>query len=599
MLPQQPDRIPLSHRPLGNQKSLTGRFWEMRQGDERLSLALGQRHNLPMVLAEILAARGHSLETIQDFLTPTIKALLPDPSHLLDLDRGVERVIRAMEGGQKIVVFADYDVDGATASALLRRYLRDIGYECGLYIPNRIEEGYGPNVPAMHTLKDQGYDLILMVDCGSTAFEPLNAAHELEMDIVVLDHHAAQAKLPPAYALINPNRLDETSPLTHLCAAGLTFVFLVGLHRQLRCHGWFTSRPEPDLRQYLDLVALGTVCDVMPLNGLNRAFVTQGLKVMGQRGNMGLNQLLETAGLEDPPSTYHLGFVLGPRINAGGRVGQADFGSRLLTTTDLSEAQYIAEHLNLYNKERQTIELQVLEEALTQITRQNLDQLPLIMVSGDGWHPGVIGIVASRIKERFNRPACVVGFAQDIGKGSGRSVQGIHLGSAMHSACHKGLLVYGGGHAMAAGFTVEKDKYQAFYDHLLESFAQGLNAMEPIYDIDGLLTISGATVDFVHQLSLLEPYGNGNPTPRFAFIHVKIGYATIVGQHHIKVDLIAEDGSRLKAMAFRAVDTELGNFLLENRHQPCHMAGSLKLNTWMGKTEICLTIEDIIPLSPL
>lgn len=596
MLEHKSTFSPHLHRPFGDQKSLTGKFWEMKEGDERLSLALSQKYTLPMVLAEILAARGLTTETAQDFLTPTIKALLPDPSHLLELDQGVERVIQALQKGQKIVVFADYDVDGATSSALLRRYMRDIGYECGLYIPNRIEEGYGPNVPAMHTLKSQGYDLMIMVDCGSTAFEPLQAAHDLGMDVIVIDHHVTQAKLPQASALINPNRLDETSPLTTLCAAGLTFVFLVGLHRQLRRHHWFEERVEPDLRQYLDLVALGTVCDVMPLVGLNRAFVTQGLKVMTQRGNLGLNQLLDTAGLEDVPSTYHLGFVLGPRINAGGRVGQADFGSRLLTTTDLPEAQYIAEHLNLYNKERQTIELQVLEDALNQIERQKLDQHPLIMVSGEGWHPGVIGIVASRLKERFNRPACVVGFAQDMGKGSGRSIQGIHLGSAMHSACHKGLLVYGGGHAMAAGFTVERPNYQPFYDHLLETFAQGINAIDPVYDLDGLLTISGATMDFVNQLNQLEPYGSGNPTPRFAFSHVKIGYATIVGQHHIKGDLIAEDGTHLKAMAFRAVETPLGDFLLKNRNTPCHVAGQLKVNTWMGRTDLCLTIEDIMPL---
>lgn len=594
MLHPKASPVSRSHRPFGDHKSLTGRTWEINTGDERLSTALSQRYKLPMVLAEILAARGHTIETTQDFLAPTLKALLPDPSHLIDLDKGVERVVTALEKGQKIVIFADYDVDGATSSALLRRYFRDIGHECGLYIPHRIEEGYGPNVPAMHTLKSQGYEVIIMVDCGSTAFEPLAAAKELQMDTVVIDHHAAQVKLPDAYALINPNRIDETSPLTHLCAAGLAFVFLVGLHRHLRQRQWFDQKTEPDLRRYLDLVALGTVCDVMPLTGLNRAFVTQGLKVMKQRGNLGLNQLLETAGLEDAPSTYHLGFVLGPRINAGGRVGQADLGSRLLFTTDLPESQYIAEKLHLYNKERQTIEALVLEEALSQIERYNLDRHPLIMVSGDGWHPGVIGIVASRIKERFNRPACVVGFAQDIGKGSGRSIPGIHLGSAMHSACHKELLVYGGGHAMAAGFTVEREKYQAFYDHLLESFGQGLSEIEPILELDGLLTFSGATMDLAHQLSLLEPYGSGNPTPRFAFPHGKIGYATIVGQHHIKVDLISEDGTHLKAMAFRAVDTPLGDFLLNNRHTTCHIAGTLKINNWMGKTELTLTIEDIM-----
>ncbi len=585
-----------SKHPFGKVRSIADRIWEKKESDERLSLALSQRYQLPMVLAEILAARGYSLDTAETFLNPTLKALLPDPSHLMDLDKGVNRVVTALKRNENIVIFADYDVDGATSSALLRRYFQDIGIPCGLYIPNRIEEGYGPNIPAMHALKGQGYDLMIMVDCGSTAFEPLEAACELNLNVIVIDHHATQTKLPQAYALINPNRLDESSPLTQLCAAGLAFIFLVGLHRQLRQEKWFEDKPEPDLRRYLDLVALGTVCDVMPLTGLNRAFVTQGLKVMRQRGNLGLNQLLETAGLEEAPSAYHLGFVLGPRINAGGRVGQADFGSRLLTTQEFPEAQYISEQLNLYNKERQTIETLVLEDAINQIERYGLDRHPLIMVSGDGWHPGVIGIVASRLKERFNRPACVVGFLNDMGKGSGRSIPGIHLGSAMHSACDKGLLVYGGGHAMAAGFTVERSNYQAFYDHLLENFSNKIQAIEPVLELDGLLSLSGATLELVSQLSILEPYGNGNPTPRFAFNHIKIGYASIVGQHHLKVDLVSQDGAHLKAMAFRAVGTPLGDYLLHHRHALCHVAGTLKVNTWMGKKEICLIIEDIMPL---
>jgi single-stranded-DNA-specific exonuclease len=582
--------------PIGEKKSITGRLWSLREVNERLSLAISQQYSLPLLLAEIIARRGHTLESAYDFLKPTLKSLLPDPSHLKDLNRGVKRLIDAILTQQKLVVFADYDVDGATASALLRRYFQDIGVECGLYIPNRIEEGYGPNVPAIHHLKAQGYDVMIMVDCGSTAFEPLQTASDLKLDTIIIDHHVTQPKLPEVYALINPNRFDEDSPLTHLCAAGLAFVFLVGLHRQLRQYNWFDNRPEPDLRQYLDLVALGTVCDVMPLTGLNRAYVTQGLRVMTQRGNLGINQLLDCAGLEEIPSAYHLGFILGPRINAGGRVGQADFGSRLLTTQHLPEAQYLAEQLELYNKERQVIESQVIEEALEQIHQKKLDHNPLIMVAGHNWHPGVIGIVASRLKERFNRPACVVGFAQGVGKGSGRSIPGFSLGSAMHTACHQGLLLYGGGHAMAAGFTVAQEKYEEFYGYLLSCF-DDLPVLETSYELDGLLALSAISVDFVQQLGKLEPYGNGNPAPRFGFHRIKIGYTTIVGQHHIKVDLVGEDGVCVKAMAFRAVDTPLGDFLLKNRHQFCHVVGTLKLNTWLGKTDVTLIIEDIITLA--
>jgi len=580
--------------PFGNQLSVAGRIWQLKVPDERLSLAISQRHQVPLFLSTILAARGHSLASVSDFLNPTLKTLLPDPSHLKDLDQAVHRVIEAIEKDQKIIIFADYDVDGATSSALIRRYLRDIGINADVYIPNRIEEGYGPNVPAMHTLHQQGYQLIVMVDCGTTAFEPLACATQLGMDVIVIDHHTAQAKLPEAYAIINPNRLDEASPLTHLCAAGLSFVFLVGLHRALRQQGWFTKRAEPDLRRYLDLVALGTVCDVMPLKGLNRAYVAQGLKVMRQRGNLGLNQLLQHAQLEDALSAYHLGFILGPRINAGGRVGQADFGSRLLSTEILSEAQYFATQLEGFNKERQVIEQQVLDQAITQIERQNLTQHPLIMVAEQGWHPGVIGIVASRLKERFNRPACVVGFHQDIGKGSGRSIPNVHLGNAMHTACHKGLLVHGGGHAMAAGFTVERAQYDSFYEHLIETLKPQMTSAAPIFEVDGVLSPSGATIELIEQLNLLEPYGSGNPMPRFVLNQVKIGYATVVGNHHIKCDIYSEDGTRLKAIAFRAVDTELGQFLLQNHRPSCHIAGTLKLDTWLGQSQVSLTIEDVM-----
>lgn len=574
--------------------SVGGRRWIFDDANPREALQLAQNHAIGTLAASILLKRGITFKTAQTFLQPTLRDLMPDPSHLKDLDTGVERIAKALKDGETLAVFGDYDVDGATATALLRRYFRDIGITLRVYIPQRIEEGYGPTIPAMQQLAKEGVTTLLMVDCGTTAFAPLEEAHRLGMDVVVIDHHMSQPALPVATAIINPNRLDESSPLTNLCAAGLGFVFLVALQRHLKQNRWFESRLEPDLMQYLDLVALGTVCDVMLLTGLNRAFVAQGLKVMARRGNPGLRCLADIAGVDDIPSAYHLGFLLGPRINAGGRVGRAEYGSRLLSTNDDLEAQQLARELDLYNKERQTIESLVLEEAIAQVERGGLDRHPIILVAQEGWHPGVIGIVAGRLKERYNRPTCVIGFDKDTGKGSGRSITGVNLGAAMHTACHHGLLVAGGGHAMAAGFTVMKDKLDQFYTFLKDTLRQQVANIEPTLELDGMLTPSGATLNLIKELKLLEPFGNGNPTPKFCIHKAKVTYAEQVGINHIRCTLEGEDGTRLKAMAFRALGTPLGDALLARTNKSIEVAGTLKADSWNGRHSVTCFIDDIM-----
>ncbi len=582
-----------------NQKSslsVTGKLWHLKNPDERTVLGLAQQYNLPEIVTRLLVNRGITLETAPNYLQPTLRELLPDPSFLLDMDKAIERTIDAIEKKQPIVVYGDYDVDGATSSALLRRYFKDIGYPIQLYIPDRIEEGYGANKEALELLYRQGQRLVLMVDSGTTAFEPLEHAHSLGLDVIILDHHTAQPALPKSIGIVNPNRLDQDlgdyQYLCHLCAAGVSFLFLIGLQRTLRQKGWFSHTPEPNLLHYLDLVALGTVCDVMPLVGLNRAFVTQGLKILKQRQNPGLSILSDIAGVNETISTYHLGFILGPRINAGGRVGQANLGSLLLTTDDKMEAQKIANSLNQFNLQRQEIEKQVLEEAIEQIEARSLHRHPVLLVGEEGWHPGVIGIVASRLKERYNRPACVIGFENGIGKGSGRSITGVELGAAMHIAVHQSLLEKGGGHAMAAGFTVHKDKYDLFHTFLNNHLGKQISEITPTLKLDGYLSIGAATEALLQTIGCLEPFGNGNASPKFAFNQVRVAYIDTVGENHLRCQLADEAGNRLKAMAFRAKNTPLGRYLEETKGERIQVAGTLKVDSWQGSTNVSFIIED-------
>ena len=578
--------------------SVKERLWRLKPSDERQALALAQHFNLPLIIASLLTQRGITLEHAAFFLEPKLKDSLPDPSSLQDLDKAVSRLIHAIENKEKIAIFGDYDVDGATSSALLSRYFSALGVPVTIYIPDRILEGYGPNTQALLKLAQDNVRVVITVDCGTTAFEPLEAARAAGLDTIIIDHHIPESKHPPVVALVNPNRLDESGEWGYLAAVGVCFLFLVGLNRGLRQRGFFKGSPygvsEPDLTTLLDLVALGTVCDVVPLKGLNRAFVARGLDVMRHRRNLGLKTLMDVAGVRECPEPYHLGFTLGPRINAGGRIGTSRLGVDLLTTEDPVEATRLAQTLDQFNRERQRVEQTVLEEAIEQVHTHQKDT-PILVVSSVGWHPGVIGIVASRLKEQFNRPALVVSFEEEntIGKGSGRSVVGLDLGSYIQGAKQKGLLVNGGGHMMAAGFSVAWNQLGAFHQFLQDRFIQSRLQISNELSIDAFLTLKGASLDFVKILKKLSPYGQGNPSPRFLFEHVQILKSQIVGKNHVRCLLTDKSGGRLFGTAFQSAESPLGEALLTSGQRSVHLVGTLKSDSWMGEERVQLTIEDL------
>ena len=585
---------------LGVERSLLGKRWRARLADSTAGLTLAQAIEVPELVGRVLAARGIAAEEAPDYLDPTLRRLLPDPLHLRDMETAIARLARALEAGEKIAIFGDYDVDGATSAALLSRFLDAVAGPPTIYIPDRLREGYGPNGTAMRALAAQGVRVVVTVDCGISAFDALADAADAGLDVIVVDHHVAEARLPQAYAVIDPNRLDDTSPHGQLAAVGVAFLLVVGLNRHLREAGWYRERAEPDLLQWLDLVALGTVCDVVPLTGVNRAFVRQGLTVMRQRRNTGLRALGDVAGLEEPPGVYHLGFILGPRVNAGGRVGEASLGARLMTTADEEEAAKIARHLDALNRERQQIEQAVLEEAIEQVESAGAGErssAPLVLVHDERWHAGVIGIVASRLKERYNRPAIVVAWEDGIGKASCRSVPGVDIGAAITAARQADLLVNGGGHPMAAGFTVEQSKLEALDDFLRTRLADAANdaALAPSLGLDGALGVEGATAELLEQLEAAGPYGAGNPEPRFAIAGAQLLRADIVGRGHVRCQLAGRTGKRLKGIAFRAADNALGNALLAGAAQPFHLAGRLRLDRRRGTRAVELHIDDGAP----
>ena len=578
------------------ERSLGGKRWRWRLSDERLALAISQRHGLPELLGRVLAARGVELPDVEEFLSPKLRDLLPDPSHLLDMDRAAARIVEAISAGERIGVIADYDVDGAASASLLVRFFAAMGREIAVYVPDRLKEGYGPNAPAFMKLKDAGVSLAITVDCGTTAFGPLEAASEAGLDVIVVDHHVSEPRLPEALAVINPNRLDEESPVGQLCAAGVTFLLVVAVNRALREAWWYgEGHDEPDLMDWLDLVALATVADVVPLKGLNRAFVRRGLAVMARRRNQGLASLADVAKIKSAPDAWHLGFVFGPRVNAGGRVGEAGLGVRLLTTNDRDEAGAIAVRLDEYNKQRQEIEASVFEAAQSRAESAARDGAPLILVASEGWHPGVIGIVAGRLKDLFDVPVCVVALENGLGRGSGRSVRGADLGPAVIAAGQAGLLVNGGGHKMAAGFTVREDRLLDLRDFLIAHVAKQLGGapLVPELGMDGTLLPDGATVDLIRGLDAAGPFGSGNPRPRFVLPTVKPIGARVVGNGHVSCVLAAaEGGGRLKAVAFREAGTALGEALLNRNGSLLHAAGYLKVDAWLDRETPQLTIED-------
>ena len=534
---------------LGVQSSVSGKRWELRSADEREALAICQRFSLPDVVGRFMASRGIVLDDAGDFLQPSLKSQLPDPDHLKDMDKGVERLVRAIREKEPIAVFGDYDVDGATSSAVLSRFFAAINVPLEIYIPDRMKEGYGPNLPALRSLAAKGIRVVITVDCGITAYEPLEGAADAGLDVVVVDHHVAEPHLPKAAAVINPNRLDDDSPHGHMAAVGVTFLLVVALNRALREAGFFEGRQMPDLRLLLDLVALGTVCDVVPLKGVNRAFVSQGLKILAQRQNKGLAALADVSGVDRYPEAYHLGYQMGPRVNAGGRVGESYMGARLLSTDNPSEARDIAQQLNIFNQERKEIEAACLEQAIEQVESTGMHE-GLVYAAAEGWHPGVIGIVAGRLKERYNRPACVVAFENGIGKGSGRSIDGVDLGATVIAAGQADLLINGGGHKMAAGFTVSQENSDAFRDYLAERIlAQvGTGGIVPRLMLDGAVTVTASNVDLVKKLEQLGPFGAGNSTPRFVLPDVVLEKVSIVGTDHVRCQVRdrngREDGSR-------------------------------------------------------
>ncbi len=582
---------------LGVEKSASGRRWIARAADDRVAAAIAQRHELPDAVARLLVARGVALDDVGDYLEPTLRRFLPDPSHLKDMDAAIARLAQAVTRGEKIAVYGDYDVDGATSSALLLRFFRGVGADIVAYIPDRLTEGYGPNEAALLKLKQQGVAVAVTVDCGITAFAPLDAAAKVGLDMIVIDHHVAEPRLPRAVAVVDPNRLDEDSPHKQMAAVGVAFLLIVGVNRALRAAGRYdASRPEPDLRQWLDLVALGTVCDVVPLTGVNRAFVRQGLRVMRERGNPGLVALGDVARMNEAPGTFHAGFLLGPRVNAGGRVGQADLGTRLLSTDDPHEAGALALRLDQFNSERRAIEQAVLDAALARIGEPAAVP-PAIVVMDDGWHPGVIGIVASRLVERFHRPVFVIGFDGETGKGSGRSVRGVDLGSIVIAARQSGLLINGGGHAMAAGLTIARGMAEAFAAFMVERVAtQAPNgALDPSLSLDGALAASGLTMEFLATLERCAPFGVGNPEPRFALPQMVVSWWQGVGENHIRCQLTGGDGARVNAIAFRAGGRPLGEALTTSGGAPLHIAGVARVNRWNGREDVQFQIEDAAP----
>lgn len=570
--------------------SLSGRRWIgpgpmiLRQAD-----AIAQHTGLALSLARVLATRGIAPDAAQEHLTPTLRALMPDPRSLHDMERAAARLCHAVTTHARIAIFGDYDVDGGASAALLITWLRALGQPATLYIPDRITEGYGPNAPAMAALA-RDHDLIVTVDCGTLSHDAIAAA--AGTDVIVLDHHLGGETLPPAYATVNPNRQDEDGSLAHLCAAAVVFLCLAEATRQRREAGL----PSPNLLDFLDLVALATVADVAPLIGVNRAFVRQGLAVMAKRARPGLAALGDIARLEGPPSAYHLGYLLGPRINAGGRIGQADLGARLLATADPNEARSLAEKLDMLNTERREIETQVRDAALAQAQTRD-PEAALVWAAGDNWHPGVVGIAAARLKEETNRPAIVIGIENGIGKGSGRSVAGIDLGAAIQRLAHERLITQGGGHKMAAGLTLSASQIDAAMERLTILLAkQGANTLGPQdLPVAGLLTAKGATAELVEQLETAGPFGAGAPAPRFAFADATIRFAKQVGSGHLKLSFSDASTGRCDAIAFGAADTAMGHALLAHAGARFHLSGRLDINHWQGRKTVQLRLEDAAP----
>ncbi|MBB2970792.1 single-stranded-DNA-specific exonuclease RecJ [Mesorhizobium sp. RMAD-H1] len=585
---------------LGVSQSVTGYRWvdRLRLREANIALAIAQNHGMHDLVARVLAGRGVSLDDAPMFVEPTIKSLMPDPAALTDMERAAGRIADAIANRERVAIFGDYDVDGACSSALLSRFLTHYGVANAIYIPDRIFEGYGPNPQAMRELAEKGASLIVTVDCGTNSAAAIEAAREAGSDVVVIDHHQVGGPLPQAaFAVVNPNRDDDISGQGHLCAAGVVFLTLVQALRTLRERRIATDISAPDLLGLLDLVALATICDVVPLKGVNRAFVVKGLMVARAQQNAGLAALARAARIGEPLNSFHLGFLIGPRINAGGRIGDAGLGARLLTLDDPVQAERIAHELDRLNQERQAMELQMLAQAEVEAAvEMSGGQGPAIVVTASGdWHPGIVGLIAARLKERTRRPAFAIAFNQNgIGTGSGRSITGFDLGRMVRGAVEKGLLVKGGGHAMAAGITVERDRLgalRAYFEEVAGAAVAGLRDNQSLA-IDGALSAAGATLALHDALEKAGPYGSGHPQPVLVLPHHRLIGANVVGKDHIRATLAGADGKRVNAIAFRAAGSTLGEFLLKQSGQSIHVAGNLSINHWNGSSAAQIRIMD-------
>ena len=578
-----------------NTLSISGKNWILKKYNQDNLSFIKENFSLDEITSKLLSIRKIKNEDVNSFLNPSIKNFLPNPNNLLDMKKSTIRTVKAISNKEKFGIFGDYDVDGATSTALLGNYFSKLNLDYEFYIPDRKKEGYGPSIKSFEELINKKVKVIFTVDCGTLSFDAINYAKNNNVDVIVLDHHQSDVKLPNAFSIVNPNRLDDNSNLQYLCAAGVSFMFLVSLNRELRTSNWFEQNNimEPNLIEYLDLVTLGTICDVVPLIGLNRAIVKQGLKVIKSKKNLGLKTLLDICKIEANPSIYHLGFMLGPRINAGGRVGKCSHGANLLLNNDPKSAFKLASELDQFNKERQMFEKDLLQKILNENKDYSKD--PVLILSGTNWHEGVIGIVAARLKEKFNKPVIIISLDGDIGKASARSIVGFDIGSVIMAAAQQNILLKGGGHKMAGGFSINVkniEKLKSFIFRKFQNINEDLISKKPML-FDSIISPAAVNLDFFNKVDLLSPFGSGNPEPKFVIEDLKTINGKIVGEKHVKSVLIGKDGSTIKSIAFNAIENDLGGYLLKGNDKSFNIAGKLSLNEWKGQSNVEFIIDDI------
>ncbi len=578
-----------------NSVSVTNKNWVLKNFDNEDVVFFKDNFFLDEITSKLLSIRKIKKEDVKDFLNPSIKNFLPNPDTLTDMKKSSKRTMEAIFNKQKIGIFGDYDVDGASSTALLGNFFSELSIPYEIYIPDRKKEGYGPSVNSFKKLIKNGIELIFTVDCGTLSFEAIDYAKKNKIDVIVLDHHQSEINLPKAHSVINPNRFDDKSNLNYLCAAGVTFIFLVALNKELRLKNFFIINKinEPNLINYLDLVSLGTVCDVVPLIGLNRAIVKQGLKILKLKKNLGLKTLLDVCGVQAKPNIYHIGYVLGPRINAGGRVGKSSHGANLLLKQNPKDVFKIASELDIFNKERQLLENDVMSKILKEVEKKSLD--PVLILSGNNWHEGVIGIVASRIKDKFNKPVIIISIKNSIGKASARSIVGFDIGSVIIAATQENILIKGGGHKMAGGFSIKIENIEKFKKFILKKYKNFHKHMlkEKFLYLDSVIAPTAINIDFYNKISSLAPFGSGNPEPKFVVENVKSLNSKIIKEKHIKSTLIGQEGSVIKSIAFNAVENEIGAYLLKKDNKLFNIAGKLSLNEWRGESNVEFIIDDI------